>query len=188
MPSRARVVLLVAVAGLASACFPFGGCESDRIESAFPAVVQLDATAESWDLSGRVYDSNVSEYAALVEATIDGTRSTAGLTFTLDQGLGNHQGAFVLYIGPEASEGQVLTPSYVVEGGGWGFLSPGQAVGAWVWVDDFTPESVSGTLTVLDVAPLRFDVDIEFSDGQGRTLWLEGELSFERIRESTVCT
>jgi hypothetical protein len=182
------VTTLAAAVASASACFPFGGCESDRIEGSFPAAVQFDNTGESWDVSGRVYNSNVDDYSALVEAMIDDTRSTAGLTLTLDQGLGSHQGAFVLYIGPDVSEGQVLTLSYVVEGGGWGFLSPGQAVGAWVWVDDFTPESVSGTLTVLDVAPLRFDVDVEFGDDQGRSLTMTGEMTFQRIRESATCT
>jgi len=184
----ARVALALAVTGSTSACFPFGGCESDRVEGSFPAAVQFDNTGESWDVSGIVYNSNVDNYSALVEAMIDGTRSTAGLTVTLDQGFDGRQGAFVLYIGPDVSEGQVLTPSYVVEGGGWGFLSPGPAVGAWVRVDDFTPESVSGTLTVLDVAPLRFDVDIEFGDGQGKSLTMTGEMTFQRIRESTTCT
>ena len=183
-----RVAVALAVAGSTSACFPFGDCESDRIEGSFPVAAQVAGASESWDVSGRVYDSNVNDYSALVGAIIDGTRSTAGLTLTLDQGFGDHQGVFVLYIGPDVTEGQVLAPDFVIDGGGWGFLTPAGSVGARMHVDDFTPETVSGSVTVLGVAPLRFDVDLEFGDGQGGTLAIAGELSFARVRESTTCT
>lgn len=184
----AIVAVLTVAAEVASACYPFGGCESDRIEVSYPAAVQLDGVGESWDFSGRVYVSNVENYMALVEAMIDGTRSTAGLVWTLETGSGGRQGVVVLHLGPDVTEGQVVTPNYVFDGGGWGFLSPGQGVGVGVTVDDFTADTVSGTLTVLDVAPLRLEVDLEFGDGQGRTLTMTGEMTFQRIRESTVCT
>jgi hypothetical protein len=40
----------------------------------------------------------------------------------------------------------------------------------------------------LALAPLRFDVDLEFGDGQGTSLTMTGEMTFQRIRESTTCT
>lgn len=186
-----RAGVLLAAALPVAGCNPFGGCESDRIEVSSPVNVQLDNVAETWDLTGRVHDTNIDppHYAALVEALIDGTRSTAGAVWTLDQGFGSAAGWLAVNLGGDVTEGQVLSITEVFTGGGWGLWPPPSTLPASVGVHAgaFEATTVSGTMAVLTVAPLSLRVDLVFDDGQGSTLSIQGDMTFQRVRESISC-
>jgi hypothetical protein len=190
MQSLTRVALVLTATWSAAACYPFGGCESDRIDGSFPVSVQFDNVSETWDLTGLVFDSNLdpSSYAALVEALIDGTRSTAGAVWTIDQGFGAQGGWMAVHLGGGVAAGDVLPVNDIFTGGGWGLSSP-SAIPArvGVHVGTFEATAVSGTMTVLATGPLSLRVNLSFDDGQGTTLEIEGDMGFARVRESVSC-
>lgn len=189
-PKVRAAVLLYVAAVLCAACSLFDDCESDRIEVSNPVSVLWDNVDETWDLTGRVYVTNLDppSYAALVDALIDGTRSTAGAVWTIDQGFGTQGGWMAVTLGGSVTAGEVLQVGDIFTGGGWGVSSPSALPAqVGVHVGTFEATSVSGTITVLTEAPLSLRLDLEFGDGSGSTLSIEGDMTFQRVRESVSC-
>lgn len=182
--------LLVAVAAT-SGCTAFGDCESDRIDvSMGGANLELNGTPAFVTLAGTVTPGNVNAntYNQLVGALIDGSESTIGATWTLDQGL-TEPGWLALVLGVEALEGDTIDVGQVASGGGWGFLeTPGSPMLVSLTLGDFMATSGAGTAVVLGTAPLNLRLDLTLANTDGDTVLVQGDMVFWRTQEDVGCS
>lgn len=187
----------VAAAGLwgavavISGCNVFGDCELDRIDASMgganlelngtPAFVTLAGTVTPGNLSGNTYDR-------LVGALIEGSESTIGATWTLDQGL-TEPGWLSLVLGVEALGGDTITEMQAVTGAGWGFLeAPGTPLLVSLALGDFQATSATGTAVVLGTAPLNLRLDLMLANAAGDTVLVQGDMVFRRTQEDVSCS
>jgi len=174
-----------------SACTAFGGCELDRIDvSMGGANLELNGTPAFVTLAGIVTPGNVNAntYNQLVGALIDGSESTIGATWTLDQGL-TEPGWLALVLGVEALEGDTIDVTQTATGGGWGFLAaPGTPLLVSLTLGDFQATSAAGIAVVLGAAPLNLRLDLTLANADGDTVLVQGDMVFRRTQEDVSCS
>jgi len=174
-----------------SACTAFGGCELDRIDvSMGGANLELNGTPAFVTLAGIVTPGNVNAntYNQLVGALIDGSESTIGATWTLDQGL-TEPGWLALVLGVEALEGDTIDVTQTATGGGWGFLeAPGTPLLVSLTLGDFQATSAAGIAVVLGAAPLNLRLDLILANADGDTVLVQGDMVFRRTQDDVSCS
>jgi len=182
---------LLGAAAVISACTAFGDCESDRIDvSMGGANLELNGTPAFVTLAGTVTPGNVNAntYDQLVGALIDGSESTIGATWTLDQGL-TEPGWLALVLGVEALPGDTIDVDEAAVGAGWGFLeAPATPMLVSLTLGDFQATSAAGTAVVLGTAPLNLRVDLILANTDGDTVLVQGEMVFRRTQDDVSCS
>jgi hypothetical protein len=174
-----------------SACTAFGDCVSDRIDASMGgANLELNGTPTFLTLVGTVTPGNVNPgiYNRLVGALIDGSESTVGAAWTLDQGF-PQPGWLSMVLGVEALDGDTITVTQAATGGGWGFLdAPGTPLLVSFKLGDFQATAAAGTAVVLDAAPLNLRLNLALANGDGDTILVQGDMVFRRTREDVSCS
>jgi len=86
--------------------------------------------------------------------------------------------------------GEVLPVGSTYCGAGWGvFVRPsGTRVAAGIRAGSFAAGSVSGTVDVVGVSPLRLRLDLTGSDGTGAVVRVQGDASFSYFPGPPSCT
>ncbi len=188
---------IVAAAGLLgavaviSACTAFGDCELDRIDASMSgANLELNGTPAFVTLAGTVTPGNVNAdtYNRLVGALIEGSESTIGAAWTLDQGL-TEPGWLALVLGVETLEGDTIHVEQAAIGGGWGFFdAPVTPLLVSLKLGDFQATSAAGTAVVLGTAPLNLRLDLILGNTDGDTVLVQGDMVFRRTQEAVSCS
>jgi hypothetical protein len=183
---------LLALPFLLSACgSPFGECRTERVEVSFPATIERGSGTESMTLEGSVAVANLSvPDFETVRAVLTGDVSaeTDGVIWTVP--MATTEGWVSLAIDAPVSPGDVLTVGSTYDGAGWGpFELPGETkIAASVRDGSFIASSVTGTVEVLGVMPLRLRLDLTATDASSATVHVTGDASFTFVREPAACT
>ena len=198
--STRRTSTLRALAGLVFACgamgldacsYPFGPCETERIEVTLDGSIRRAGVTSDVRWIDSVADGNVGRpaYEDLRAILIEGASPGAVAVVWTIAAFDSNPGAVAFAVNGTLSTGTVLPVQRVFDGGGWGRLSLGaEPVLINVRAGDFIASSVTGTLQVLDSAPLRLHVDVEVASDRGERIRIQGEIRFQGIRESGPCT
>jgi hypothetical protein len=184
---------LIALPFLLAACgSPFGDCSSDRVEVTLPATIERNGVPESVALGDAVATGNVGapEFETLrAVLTGDVASEDAGVVWTVSI-TGTSDGWISLAVDAPLSAGQTLDVGTTFTGAGWGLydVPAGTKIAASVRDGAFIATSVTGTVQVLAVTPLRLRLDLTAADGSGLTVRIRGDASFAFVREPTPCT
>jgi hypothetical protein len=86
--------------------------------------------------------------------------------------------------------GDVLPVDATIDGAGWGpYTLPAPArIVASIRAGSFAATSVTGTVKVLTVGPLRLRLDLTAHDGSASTIRLTGDAAFQFVSEPSACT
>jgi hypothetical protein len=171
--------------------FPFR-CHSERIEISMPAVIERDATREEMTLSGAVAPGNVGvdEFAVLKRILIENTSGqTQGIVWSLTA-FNTNGGGLAVAVRPPFMSRDVIPVTGSFQGGGWGRFDLPHGIRAQVSVrtDGFLATSASGTIEILQVAPLRLRIDITVKNESNAMIRIQGDANFRFVRERVPCT
>jgi len=185
--------VLLALPILLAACgSPFGDCSSERVEVSLPATIERNGVPENVTLGDAVAVGNVSvpDFATLrAVLTGDATSESAGVIWTVPLS-GATQGWVSLAIDAPLSPGTTLTVGSTYDGAGWGLfdLPAGTKAAASVRDDSFAATSVTGTVEVLGVMPLRLRLDLTATDASNATVRVQGDAAFSFVSQPSPCT
>jgi hypothetical protein len=171
---------------------PLGDCRSERIDVNWPATIERGAQPESAELSGQVAVGNVgaAEFATLrAVLTGDASSQTDGAIWTVPA-FDDPQGWVAIAIQAPVGVGDVLPVDATIDGAGWGpYTLPAPArIVASIRAGSFAATSVTGTVKVLAVGPLRLRLDLTAHDGSASTIRLTGDAAFQFVSEPSACT
>lgn len=184
---------LLAMTALLSACgSPFGDCRLERVEVSFPATIERGSGTETATLVGSVAVGNLSvpDFETLrAVLTGDVTAENDGVIWTVPMA-GTSEGWVSLAIDAPVSQGDVLPVGSAYDGAGWGLFDvpAGTKIAAGVRDGSFIASSVTGTVEVLEVMPLRLRLDLTATDASSATLRVTGDAGFTFVSEPAACT
>ena len=186
---RLLVGLFFLLAGCGS---PFGDCRLERVEVSLPATIERSSGTETATLEGSVAVGNLSvPDFETVRAVLTGdvTAENGGVIWTVPMA-GTTDGWVSLAVDAPVSQGQVLGVGSTYDGAGWGpFDLPGATkIAASVRDGGFIATSVTGTVDVLAVMPLRLRLDLTAIDASSTTVRVTGDAAFAFVREPAACT
>lgn len=182
---------LVPLALLLSACgSPFGDCRLERVEVSLPVNIERGSGTETATLAGSVAVSNLSVLDfEIVRSVLTGDVSVedAGVIWTVP--MAATEGWVSLAIDAPVSSGEVLSVGSTYDGAGWGRfdLPGGTKIAASVRDGAFLATSVTGTVEVLAVMPLRLRLDLTAGDASNATLHISGDATFTFVQEPAAC-
>jgi hypothetical protein len=183
-----RVLVAVGLLASTSACGdPYGPCFSERIEVTLSGTLS-DGTASSPVTAGdQVAPGNIADFAALKRVLIDGHPRAGQVAWTVGN-FGSQVGMVAVFMPGQVQRGQAL-PLAAIRGGGWGTLPGGSTQSASVdfRMGSFTAETVTGTLTVLETAPMRVRLAFTARDASGSARAVGVTAAFSFRREQTAC-
>lgn len=191
-----RTAGILVIAALVSGCdsYLLDTCVTDYITATLPGTVSVDGDPVATELSNRIARSNLTPptFDALQEIVEDASETAAVFAFDIQNfsaNIGPAVGLSVLLRTP-APEGRVYTVTEAFNGGGWGLaaLPAGVDVRVGIRVGELLAESVSGRITVLDPSPLLLRVNLDGVAADGRTLHVEGDITFDLVSEQVSCT
>ncbi|NUO79319.1 hypothetical protein HUU05_04520 [candidate division KSB1 bacterium] len=189
---RKKFLLLVCAAGFFLGCGAPFRCFEERIEVSWPATITRGAEQESATLAGVVAPGNVGEsvFAELKSVLVnEASAQTFGLVWSVPAFNTNGGGIAVALAAP-LQRGEVLQITSSFQGGGWGRFSlpNGERAQVSVRAENFVATSASGTMQVLQVAPLVLRLEITATDTSNATIQIRGDASFRFVREQAPCT
>ena len=175
---------------LAACGAPLGDCSAERVEVALPATIDRNGVPESVALEGAVSVGNVSvpDFETIrAVLTGDVAAETAGVIWTVPVGAA---GWVSLAVDAPLAPGATHPVGSTYDGAGWGLydLPAGTKIAASVRDGAFAASSVSGTVEVLGVTPLRLRLDLDATDGAAQTVHVEGDATFGFVSEPAACT
>jgi hypothetical protein len=181
-----RHVLAAALAAgwAITACgYPFGPCHTERIEAIQTATLDRGAGPVTWDGAGIVAPGNTSDFDALREFLIDG-RMLGGrrVVWTVNTSTG-----YVAVFLPGSVEAGDQVAVSGVNGGGWGVMAGSAGASISVRDGDFQGTAATGSISVLEVAPLRVRIEVVVSDGDGSSRILSALTGFTYARQRVAC-
>jgi hypothetical protein len=170
---------------------PFGPCEREQIQVTMAASVRRGGITAQEQLLGAVAPGNLSgsgQYERLKSVLVEGG-SSPGVILTVPA-FDTSPGYIGLALGGSLSEGNRIPVSEIVAAGGWGAfdLPAGQRAEVNLVAGGFAASAVTGTIEVLQAAPLRLRLDLTVSNTAGETIGIAGDMRFEFIRERVPCT
>lgn len=183
--------LLIQPTLLLTACGSiFGDCRSERIEISLPATIEQNGAQQNVTLGDAVSVGNLSvNDFEILRAVLTGhvASQDQGVIWTVPLGA---DGWVSLAIDPPISAGTTLTVGSTYDGAGWGLYSlPGVSkVAASVHDGAFAATSVTGTVEVLGVEPLRLRLDLDATDAASTEVRVQGDATFTFISEPAACT
>lgn len=192
LPIRTRA-LLAAAALLAAGCGSgTDACQAESIGVTLPATINRNGTPSAATLAGEVSVGNVGTpaFAALRELlTGDAAAATTGVIWTVPA-FEPEQGWVVVALDAPLSAGDELSVEGTYLGAGWGIFDlPGSTrLAAGLRAGNFVATTVTGTVSVLAVAPLRLRLDLLGEDGAGATVRIQGDASFSSRPGPPSCT
>lgn len=185
------ITLMAAAQSLLSCGAPFR-CHEERIEVSLPATIVRGATQESQALFGAVGAGNVGQevFAALKDVLVENP-SAQNFSFTWSvPAFNTNGGGLAIALAAPLRVGEVVQINSSFQGGGWGRFDLPSGVRAQVSVraENFFATSASGTIQVVQVAPLVLRLEISATDTNNTTIQIRGDASFRFVRERVPCT
>jgi hypothetical protein len=182
---------LLGTQGCATLEFLGGQCPQEQLTVTWPITITRGSSTASPLLTYTLTASNVdqSQFNALRSALADGGTTPYNVTWTISAFDTN--GGYISFTHPmPLARGQTLQVANVFTGAGWGAQQTGAATAPAIGVraDGFVATSASGTITVLDTAPLRLRIDVTTSSTSGVTLRVAGDVGFNYAKVTTICT
>jgi hypothetical protein len=194
MRSTARRLSLAAALALAlGACGSSSEpCQVETLQVRMPATVVRNGQSTTSELSSEATVGQASSIAAF-EATRTFLTDASHYSGTIAWFFGSALVNVTLELQGPRQPGEVLPLSPGVFVGFWGPLAPpnGAVAAAAVRADSFAvyanAGSVSGTLEVLAVAPLRLRLDLVATSAAGETLRIQGDMAAELQGNALGC-
>ena len=191
--------LLLALSGtFVLASCGFYDCSTERIQGTMAAAIERRGVAEDVQLHSAIAPTNLpaSQYEALNALLVgDGQTFATSFVWTFDifgsEAFKPHPAFFAIHMRAPLSPGETIPVSSTFAQGGWGTVREMPAgLKAWVGVraGDFVADSVTGTIHVLAVMPLRLRIDLEASSTAGDSIRIAGDMEFELVIEDEPCT
>jgi hypothetical protein len=129
------------------------------------------------------------QFDALRAALVQGSTASKNVTWTVSAFDSNGGYISLAHLTPfTPGETRQIAGTFV--GAGWGVSAPTDLSATSVSVRDgtFQATSASGSLTALDVAPLRLRIDVTASNASGETIRVNGDAGFAYQKVTTTCT
>jgi hypothetical protein len=170
---------------------PFESCESERIEVTMAATVVRGGATTHQEWLGSVAPSNLSgpgHYELVRTVVIEGGQSS-GVIWTLSA-FDTIPGYLAVALEGQPRAGDVMSVVRIEPAGGWGpfALPAGSRVAVNVVAGGFQASAVTGTIEVLQAAPLLLRLDLKVSNGAEESIEVAGDMRFELSRERVPCT
>lgn len=167
-------------------------CYDERIEVTMPATIEHNGMKESANLTGVVAPGNVGEevFAALKSVLVaNAGAQNFGFVWTVPA-FNTNGGAVAIALQAPLRTGETLTINGSFQGGGWGRfdLPSGTRALASVRAENFTATSASGTIQILQIAPLILRIAVTATDTGNTSITLGGDASFRFARERVPCS
>ena len=192
--ARARTRALLAGAALLAAACGSGtdACQAELISVTLPATLERNGAPSVATLAGEVSVGTVGTpaFAALRQLlTGDAGAATSGVIWTVPA-FEPEQGWVAVALDAPLAAGEELAVGSAFDGAGWGIfdLPAGTRLAAGLRAGTFAATTVTGTASVLGVAPLRLRLDLQGADGTGATVRIRGEASFSYRAGPPSCT
>jgi hypothetical protein len=178
--------------GLGGCGSSFDQCQAEQIDVTIAATLIRDGHETSATLSGQVSPSNVGvPVFDTLRAVLTGdvTAETAGVIWTVPA-FEPEQGWVVIALDAPIATGQVLPVGSTYGGAGWGVfdLPSNTKVAAGIRAGGFAAASVSGSVEVLGVGPLRLRLDLTGRDGTDAVVQVRGDATFAYRSGPPSCT
>ena len=168
---------------LAGCGTPFGPCYSEAVDVGLAGTLDGAALAAA----GQVAPGSNATYQALRAVLIDGSGMAGQQMVWTVEGVGG-DGYLAVQLPANLAAGQTFPVSQVFVGGGWGLGSGAGVPAVSARFGAHQATTVTGTIAVLGVAPLRLRVDLTLGHAPSVTRRLTATATFSFRRESTPCT
>ena len=190
-PLRALALsALITTQGCATVEFLGGRCTQEQLSVTWQATITRGSTVTNVLLVSTLTPANVgqNQFDALRAALTQGDQTRYNVTWGVDAF--NVNGGFIAFThGTPLSIGETQQVTTAFNGGGWGAnavaTAPAPAVS--VRADNFTATSATGTITALNVSPVRLRIDVTTSNAAGETIRLTGEAGFHYDKVTKPC-
>lgn len=168
-----------------------GSCEQEQLVATWHVTITRGTVVSSPLLTATLTPDNINrtEFNALRAALVDGATAPYNVTWSLPAfGVTGGHISFRHAVPLTAGETQQVGATF--SGGSWGAQPAGAALPPAVSVNagNFTATSATGSITVLNAAPLRLNVDATTRNAAGETIRLTGEpgFAYQKVTKSCV--
>ena len=192
VPAILTATLLTSSQGCLALEFLGGRCTQEQLVVTWPSTITRNGLTVSTLLVSTVTPENIdaTQFARLRDALVSGgTNGLANVTWTVPAF--NVNGGYIAFThAAPLTRGETQQVGVTFEGGGWGAQPVTAAFPPAISVraDNFTATSASGSITVLDSAPLRLQIDVTTRNAAGETMRLTGEAGFAYQKVTKTCT
>ncbi len=167
-------------------------CFDERIEVSLPATIVRGAMQESAELFDAAGSGNVGEevFNSLKSVLVENA-SAQNFSFVWSvPAFNTNGGAIAVALKAPLTAGEILQITSSFQGGGWGRFDLPSGVRAQLSLraENFAATSASGTIQILQVAPLVLRLEVTATDTGNAKIQIRGNASFRFIREQAPCT
>jgi len=190
----ANILTLAAVVGL-QGCYALealgGRCEQEQLTVTFPVTITRGSTTTSTLLTTTLTPSNLDQtrFERLRQSLVDGIDTELFTVMWTVPAFDINGGMIAFTHSAPLSPGETQQVTGAFDGGGWGAESAARPIlpAISVRAENFTATKASGSITVLNTAPIRLRIDVTTSNEAGETLRITGEAGFHYDKVTKPC-
>jgi hypothetical protein len=190
----ANTLTLAAVVAL-QGCYAFealgGRCLQEQLTVTFPVTITRGSTTTSTLLTTTITPSNLDQtrFARLRQSLVEGTDTELFTVTWMVPAFDINGGMIAFTHTAPLSSGETQQVTGAFDGGGWGADPAARAIlpAISVRADNFTATKASGSITVLNTAPLRLRIDVTTLNDAGETIRITGEAGFHYDKVTKPC-
>jgi len=169
---------------------PARTCELEELTVSFPATIDRGDTTTSEQLGAALTRETLTPEAfdSLTRVLVRGRASAPAVEWTVPA-FNTDPGGIAVVHKAALGRGEVLRVGGALEVGGWALRDTLPAGGAEVGIEagDFVASEASGTIAVLETAPVALRLDVTVRDSTGKTIRVRGDARFGLRRERRRC-
>jgi hypothetical protein len=168
-----------------------GLCDAEELEVTWPATIERGGATTSERLSATLTPETVTpeSFDSLATALVRGRSDARAVEWTVPA-FNTDPGGIAVAHKASLKPGEVLRVTGALDVGGWGVIDTIAIEGARVGVEagDFVAREASGTIAVLETAPVALRLDVTARDSAGSTIRVRGDARFGHRRERRRCS
>ena len=167
-----------------------GTCELEELSVVWPATIERGDTTTREELSAALTPETVTPEAfdSLARVLVRGRASAPAVEWTVPA-FNTDPGGIAVAHKAALARGEVLRVGGALDVGSWATRDTMPAGGAAVGIEagEFVASEASGTIAVLETAPVALRLDVTARDSTGRTIRVRGDARFGHRRERRPC-
>jgi hypothetical protein len=165
-------------------------CDEEHLDVTWPATIERNGAVAREELRATLTPTNVAPdtFQSLEHALVRGRAAAPVVGWTVPA-FNTDPGGIAVRHKASLSRGEVMRVGGALDIGGWGVTDTMPSGGAQVGVEagEFVAREATGTIAVLETAPVALRLDVTARDSTGDSIRVRGDARFGHHRERRRC-